>query len=264
MRIKLLGAFVSIALVATACGDGDGSVDVSDDGPLLQIVSEGGFLPVEVALNNGPRFTVLRDGSLIYQGFQTLEFPGRLVPPYMVATLDDNQMNAILAMVEDIGLAEIDDETDDSAMDFIADASTEVITYWDDAGEHRYGVYALGIQESPSDRNAAFLELTQTLDQFVGQAAGEPFVAERVRITAGEGFADPEFEDIRAWPLDDADLTGWETLANDWKCTVIDGPVPDIFEQATQATTWEHPDGTSDPLTLLVRPLHPGEPDCPV
>ena len=264
MRIRLIGAFVSIALVAAACGDGDGSVDVSDDGLLLQIVSEGGFLPVEVALNSGPRFTLLGDGSLIYQGFQTLEYPGRLVPPYMVATLDDNQMNAILAMVEDIGLDEIDEEIDDSAMDFVADASTEVITYWDDAGEHRYGVYALGMEESPSERNAAFLELTQTLDQFVGQTAAEPFVAERVRIVAGEGFVDPEFEDIRAWPVDDTDLSGWETLANDWQCTVIDGPVSDVFEQATQATTWEHPDGASDPLTLLVRPLHPGEPDCPV
>jgi hypothetical protein len=264
MRIKFLGAFVSIALVAAACGDGGGgSVDVADDDPVLQIVSEGGFVPVEIALGSGPRYTLLGDGSLIYQGLQTLEYPGRLVPPYMVASLDDNQMNAILAMIDDIGLHDIDDEIDDSAMNFVADASTEVITYWDDGGEHRYAVYALGIEESPSERNAAFLELTQTLDEFAGQAAAEPYVAERVRVIAGQGFVEPEFEDLRLWPLEDTDLSEWETLPNDWQCTAVDGPVPDVFDQATQATTWEHPDGTSEPLTLLVRPLLPGEPDCP-
>jgi hypothetical protein len=84
-----------------------------------------------------------------------------------------------------------------------------------------------------------------------------------MRIIAGEGFVDPEFEDIRAWPLEDTDLSEWLTLPNDWLCTAVDGPGPDDFEQATQATTWEHPDGTSEPLTLLVRPLLPGEPDCP-
>jgi hypothetical protein len=181
----------------------------------------------------------------------------------MVATLNDNQMSSILAMVEDIGLPEIDDEIDDSAMDFVADASTEVITYWDDAGEHRYGVYGLGIGESPSDRNVAFLELIQTLDQFVGQAEAEPYVAERVRIITGEAFVDPEFEDIRPWPLEGSDPADWDALANGWACTVIDGPVPDVFEDATQTTTWEHPDPNSDPVLLLVRPLHPGEPDCP-
>lgn len=264
MRTKILGALVSMALVVAACGGTGGAVGVNEDGPVLQIVSEGGFLPVEVALGSGPRYTLLGDGRLIYQGVQTLEYPGHLVPPYMVATLDDDQMNAILAMAEGIGLPGIDDEVDNSAAAFVADASTEVITYWDDAGEHRYGVYALGIEETPSERNAAFLEVTQTLDQFVSQAAAEPYVADRVRIIAGQGFVDPEFEDIRAWPLEDSDLDDWETLPNDWQCTVIDGPVPNVFEQATQATTWEHPDGTSHPLTILVRPLHPGEPDCPV
>lgn len=263
MRTKTLGALAALVLVMSACGGIGGTVDVADDEPVLRISSEGGFLPVEVALNTGPRYTLLGDGSLIYQGAQTLEFPGRLVPPYMVATLDDNQMTAILAMVEEIGLPDIDDEVDDSAMDFVADASTEVITYWDDAGEHRYGVYALGIEESPSERNAAFLELMETLDRFGAEAPAETYVAERVRIIAGEGFVDPEFEDVRPWPLEEADLGAWETLPNGWQCTVIDGPVPDVFEDATQTTTWEHPDGTSEPLLLLVRPLHPGEADCP-
>ncbi|HSM45014.1 MAG TPA: hypothetical protein VK969_08360 [Acidimicrobiia bacterium] len=264
MRRTSLGALVMSGVVLAACGGGDGGgAGVEADEPLIQITSEGGFVPVEFALSNGPRYTVLGDGRLIFQGFQTLEYPGRLVAPTMVATLSDSQLNALLAIVEDIGLSEIDDERDNEAMDMVADASTEVITYWDVTGEHRLAVYALGIEDSPSERNAAFLELIETLDRFTAEAPAEPYEAERVRVVAGEGFIDPEFEDVRPWPLEGSDPATWEELANGWHCTTIDGPTPEVFEEATQATTWEHPDGASEPMTLLVRPLHPGEADCP-
>jgi hypothetical protein len=265
MRTKSLGALVALALIAAACGaEGNGGgTGVEGDEPVIQIISEGGFVPVEIALNTGPRYTVLGDGRVIYQGFQTLEYPGRLVPPYMVATLDGNQLNALLAMVEDIGLPDMTEESDNTNLDFVADAHTDTIVYWDGSGEHRYSVYALGLDEDPSDQNAAFIELLETLDRFVGEAPAEPYEAERVRVVAGVGFTDPEFADVRDWPLENRDLSTWEELANGWHCLTLDGPVPEYFEDATQATTWELPEENSEPLTLLVRPLHPGEPDCP-
>lgn len=263
MRRESLGLFISLALVLAACGGESDLVEVEPDEPLLQITFEGGFAPVEVVLNSGPRYTLLGDGSLIFSGVQTLEYPGSLLPPYFVAQLDGNQMNAVLAMVDDIGLPEIEDETDDSAAAFVADATTEVIRYWDDAGEHRLAVYALGIEPEPDERNAAFLELIETFDRFSAQADAEPYQAERIRVVAGPGTVDPQFEDVRPWPLPDTDLSEWETLPNGWQCGVLDSSVLDPFETATQATTWEQPDGSSDPLQLLVRPLHPGEPDCP-
>jgi hypothetical protein len=265
MRTKSLGALVALALIVAACGaEGNGGgTGVESDEPVIQIISEGGFVPVEIALNTGPRYTVLGDGRVIYQGFQTLEYPGRLVPPYMVAMLDGNQLNALLAMVEDIGLPDMTEESDNTNLDFVADANTDTIVFWDEAGEHRYSVYALGLDEDPSDQNAAFIELLETLDRFVGEAPAEPYQAERVRVVAGVGFTDPEFADVREWPLENSDLSTWEELADGWHCLTLVGPMPDFFEAATQATTWELPDGDSEPLTLLVRPLHPGEPDCP-
>ena len=263
MTRRSFGALVSIAFVAAACGGGAGSVGVGNDEPFVQIVSEGGFVPVEVALNNGPRYTLLGDGRLIFQGFQTMEFPGRLVPPYLVATLDENQVNAVLAMIEDIGLPGVENEIDDSASNTVADASTEVITYWDENGEHRLSVYALGIEESPSERNTAFLDLIETFDRFTAEAVSEPYEPVWVRVVAGEGFTDPEFEDVREWPLENGDFSGWTELSNGWFCTTVSAAALDPFQDATQATTWEHPDGSSEPLTLLVRPLLPGEPNCP-
>ncbi|HJS72619.1 MAG TPA: hypothetical protein VJ858_07825 [Acidimicrobiia bacterium] len=262
MSRKSLGAIASLALVLAACG-AESDSGAGGDEAVLQITSEVGSGPVEFVLATGPRYTMLGDGRLIFQGFQTMEFPGALVPPYLVATLDDNQMSAVLAMVEDIGLSEIEDETDDSNMEMVADATTEVITYWDENGPHRLAVYALGMDESPSHRDAAFLELISTFDQFTAETPSEPYVADQVRVIAGPGGVDPAFSDVRPWPLADTDFSDWEELPNGWHCTIIDGPVPSVFDEATQATTWEHPDGESGALLLLVRPLIPGEPNCP-
>ncbi|HEX6220656.1 MAG TPA: hypothetical protein VF115_06150, partial [Acidimicrobiia bacterium] len=200
MKEKSLGLLVLFALAVAACGGGDDSVDVGSDEAVIQITSEGGFAPVEFVLGAGPRFTMLGDGTLIFSGVTTLEFPGRLVPPYVTAQLSAGQMNAVLAMVDDIGLADILNETDDSAANFVADATTEVIRYWDSDGEHRYAVYALGIQEDPSERNAAFLELIETLDQFAAQTPGETYEPERVRVIAGPANPNPDFPDMRPGP----------------------------------------------------------------
>jgi hypothetical protein len=72
---------------------------------------------------------------------------------------------------------------------------------------------------------------------------------------------DPEFEDTRDWRLESSDLSTWQELPNGWLCMTTDGPVPDVFDDATQATTWVHPERGQ--MKLLVRPLLPGEPDCP-
>ncbi|MFZ0015657.1 MAG: hypothetical protein WAL25_16245, partial [Acidimicrobiia bacterium] len=202
---------------------------------------------------------------LIFPGVTTLEFPGRLIPPYSTAQLSESQMNAILAMVDDMGLAGIVDETDDSAANFVADASTEIIRFWDADGEHRYAVYALGIEEDPTDRNRVLLELIATLDEFTAQTSSEVFAAERVRVVAGPANANPDFPDLRPWPLD-TDWDAWTVLPNGWSCRVFGSSVLTVFDDATQTTTWEVPDGGPDysPANLVVRPLHPGEADCPV
>ena len=189
------------ALVLAACGSDDSrGVDVEPDEALLQITSEGGFVPIEFALNNGPRYTVLGDGSVIYQGPQPAIFPGPIYVQPLVAQMSSSQLNALLAIVDRIGLPEIEDEIDDSANQFVADATTEVVAYWDENGEHRFGVYALGLTETSTERNDAFLELIETLDRFTAQADAVPYEPDRVRILAGEGFVDQAVKQVRDWP----------------------------------------------------------------
>ncbi|HZD22994.1 MAG TPA: hypothetical protein VE569_06280 [Acidimicrobiia bacterium] len=263
MKLKPIGAFVTFALLLAACG-GD-SVEVAPDEAMLQITSEGGFVPVDVALGSGPRFTLLGDGTLIYPGVTTLEFPGRLVPPYFEAHLGRDQMKAVMAMMDDIGLPNIVDELDDTANQFVADASTDVVTYWDENGRHRYAVYALGIQDAPSERNVAFAELIDTLDRFSTGGIGDPYEPERVRVLAvASTTIGSDGSDVRPWPLD-TEWDQWQSDVNGWHCRVFGGEILESFDDATQITTWDVPADVfaSNPVSLLVRPLHPGEPDCP-
>ena len=264
---------LSATLTISACGAGaDPGLDPANesDAPVIQITSEGGFAPVEMILNRGPRYTLTADRRLIYEGPTTMEFPGRLIPNYQVATISDQQMRLVLELVDEIGLPEIEREIDDTAASRVADATTEVVTYWDETGQHTYGVYALGIDldEPEPPATEAFGRLMSLMGELVAGDA-EPYVPEQVRIVAGPGFVHEDFEDIRDWPLPDEDLSDWETLPNGWLCKAFDPGVLSTFEDATQVTVWRWVPG-DDPtladaefLDLLVRPLHPGEPDCP-
>jgi hypothetical protein len=191
-----------------------------------------------------------------------------LLPNYQLARLGGDQVDEILALVEQIGLPAMDDEIDDSAAMTVADATTEVVTYWDQNGMHRYSVYALGIDPSPSSQaTAATLELIETLSisGFAGET--EVFVGDRVRVIAAvaQVAPDPEFEDVRPWPLEGEDPNLWTALELGFTCTVLGPDALAPFEDATQVTQWLHPVETMDapPFLLQVRPLHPGEPDCP-
>ncbi len=256
----LLGTLLALVL-ASCSSPSETTVDVGAEDPLIQITSEGGFVPVEFLLAQGPRFTVLGDGQVLFQGPQPAIHPGPLVNGYLVAQLNDQQLRALLSLVDRIGLPDIVDEFDNGAAQFVADASTEVVTYWDGQGSHRLAVYALGIQEE-SGRNAAFQDLVVTLDEFSFTADAQPWDADRVRVLAGEGFADPQFRDVREWPLDDDAIETWDEVFNGWACKVFDSSVLSRLTDASQATQFTHP-GSGQDLSFLVRQLHPGEPDCP-
>ena len=265
---RTTGLLLAAIVTLSACGSPSTVQLPSDpDAPVLQIRSEGGFAPVEWILGRGPSYTLLGDGRLIHQGPTIAIFPGPLLPNYLVSQLNEDQMNTVLDLIERIGLPNMDRVVDDSQNSFVADATTEVVTYWDENGEHSFGVYALGIEPNPSDsRVAAFADLLVVMDQLAFQGDSAQFEPDRVRITAGVGFVDPEFEDVRTWPLGKTDFSGWFEYPNGWTCKVFGPEVLDLFVDATQSTTWLHPDPMMDApsFKLLVRPLHPGEPDCPI
>jgi hypothetical protein len=263
---KPIWLLLAVTLTLSACGSPSGVQLPSDpNAPVLQIRSEGGFAPIEWTLGRGPRYTLLADGRLIHEGPTIAIFPGPLLPNYLVSETNVDQMNSVIDLIQRIGLPDMGHVVDDSQSSFVADATTEVVTFWDDNGEHSFSVYALELEPDPSDpKVAAFADLLVVMDQLAFQGDSTPFEASRVRITAGAGFVDPEFEDVREWPLDNPDFSDWSEYPNGWTCEVFGPEVLDLFLDATQSTTWLHPNPMMDApsFKLLVRPLYPGEPDC--
>jgi hypothetical protein len=159
------------------------------------------------------------------------------------------------------------DELDDSAFSNVADASTEVFTFFDAEGEpHVYSVYALGFHEDPSPATAAAVELVDALANASFSGVSEEWVGEGVQIIAGVSQVVPEpgFEDIRPWPLEGEDPGQWAEIELGFRCEVFDPETIELFRTATQLTQWTHPDPMMDapPYFLAVRPLHPGETGC--
>jgi hypothetical protein len=272
-----IGRLLVVALLLAACGTGDvvGPPDSTPDStpesppgdPLLQIHSEGGFVPIEWNLGNGPTFTVTNGGEFVFPGVTTLEYPGRLVPSYFSGQLDESEMARINELLTAMGVAEIDNEHDDS-VDNVADASTEVIRFWDETGVHRYSVYALGMTDNPaSDATAAFADLVDYLHELSGTVESADYQPERVRVVAGtyQGGFDSEFERIEDWPLEGENPDDWDTFTtvgeDKWTCKAFDSSTLELFADARQTTIYTHPEEGGQ-VQLLVRPLHPGEEDC--
>lgn len=266
---RITAALLAASLTVAACGIPNDTIALPSDpeAVVLQVRSEGGFAPVEFILGQGPRYTLMGDGTLISEGPVIAIYPGPLLPNYQMTMLDDGQLRLILDLVADMGLADMDDELDDTHTRTVADATTEVITYWDELGTHSYSVYALGlVDDTTSVRPAtkAFQDLLSLLGEMASTGDSAPYRGERVQIVAGAGFADPDFPDVRDWPLRETDFGRWHALPNGWLCRSLGSEALDLFTDASRSTQWLNPDPSLDAsaLTLLVRPLHPGEEPC--
>ncbi len=270
MDSKALAYAILISLTLAACGGTTGTGTTEPDGEpgevLLRIEWSGGFAPIEWLLGGGPAYTLTRDGRLISEGPVLAIFPGPLLPFYVVTEVSEGEMRQIESMIDRMGLPDMVDEVDDTNTSFVADATTEVITYLDSNGAHRYSVHALGLgMGGEPSATRVFEELRTALDTISLNRESTPFQPERVRVIAGEGFVDSDFTDLRDWPLPDTTVDTWLDLDNGWRCRAFDASVLERFDDATQVTTWRSPTPGSGPgeLKLLVRGLHPGEEDCP-
>ncbi|RMH76425.1 MAG: hypothetical protein D6683_10020, partial [Actinomyces sp.] len=221
-----LVVLVAVALFATACGDdttvttgdtgtttapttttsdttGSGGSGRHPDDVVLTVTSEGGFVPVEFLVDRGPRLVLLADGRLIGYGPVPAIHPSPLLPNTIVTRLDEATLERVGELVDAVGFPDFTDKRDDSANSRVADATTEVVTWYDpDGGAHTYSVYALGlVPEDRPDDVAALAELVDLLSSSLyGAADAEPWVGDTLLVTAGPGQPDPDFPDTRPWP----------------------------------------------------------------
>lgn len=266
MRRVPLVVSVAASLLVVSCST-TGPEPGGPDGVLLQYHLEGGFAPVDWELRRGPVYTLTTDGRLISEGPTIAIYPGPLLTGYFMVNLTNLEVRQLRSLIDRIGLPGLTDEHDATGSDVIADANTEVFTYWDINGAHRFSAYAPGAVEGPlSTRIRAFLELRDALSELSFSRESAEYIPSKVRVLAGQGVApEPGFADVRDWPLPDSDLAAWTEVAFGWVCRVFDPGILPMFGDASQATTWRLPGHGPEPIemTLSVRPLLPGEPDCP-
>lgn len=266
-------SIVAFATLLAACGSGESSETTVGTAPpttaggnadsvVLTVTSEGGFVPVEFNLDRLPRFQLMSDGRLFSVGPVPAIFPGPMLTNVQVTMVDDDLRGEIDALIEELGLADIDERIDDSGAEMIADATTEFITYHDESGTHRLGIYALGLTEgvpASSDRILA-TELVEILDEAAATGEATTYIPEQLQVAAGPGMEEPGMSTEQPWPLnmDFEDMADWGV---GWRCTAVSGdavaPLLEIFGEANQATLWG-----PDRLGIRARPLLPGETAC--
>lgn len=265
--MRLLAVMISMALVVGACGGDalDGTELTAPEGTpgdvILEISDEGGFVPVEFNLTSVPRFTVFADGTVVLPGDQQFSFPGPALRPLVRTKLDSETLTDLLIFVADLGLADIDEIALNNAPN-VADASTTVVRYFDDAGEHRISIYALGFDSSADARSAIVESMIAELDEATTDV--EPYPAERLVVFAQEAHRlDPEqLTSAGPWPFDFDRFDGTSDVAGFW-CVTIEGAeanvAAEVLSGADSMTTWEL-DGVEH--RVIARPLLPHQDGC--
>ena len=189
MRKTLIGLTTAV-LVLAACGE-PGLADtlkLNDDpaSVLLIVKDEGGFVPIEFIVGQGPRLVLLRDGTLIVSGPQIEIFPQPLLPNYQSIQLGEEDMLFVLEELDALGFAEIESEVNNEAANMVADASTTVTTFYNQDGQHTFSVYALGIGTQVTDGRVPVLaNLVEHLSQIGFSQAGTPYEWQGLEVLAG-------------------------------------------------------------------------------
>lgn len=270
MRRSVVVALAA-ALIITACGGGSGlesDLKLNDDpgSVVLMVKDEGGFVPIEFLVGQGPRLVLLRDGTAITPGPMIDIYPGPMVSSYQQSQLDEEMMLFVLEELDALDFDAIDREVNNEAANMVADASTTVVTFFNQDGAHTFSVYALGIGSQFSDARVGILaNLVDRIGQAGFSGATGTYEWEAIQVMAGinQNPPDPAFASTRPWPLPLSFDEMSDTTGFGWRCASFEGAEAEAllteFQQANQLTLWD--DGT-DEYQLAVRPLFPGEEPC--
>lgn len=270
MRRTVTSSLVAAVIVA-ACGGGSGlesELKLNEDpgSLLLMVKDEGGFVPIEFLVGQGPRLVLLRDGTAITPGPMIDIYPGPMLSSYQQSQLDEEMLLFVLEELDALDFDAIENEINDEAANSVADASTTVVTFFNQDGAHTFAVYALGIGSQVNDARVGILaNLVDRISQAGFTGTTGPYEWEAIQVMAGisQNPPDPEFATTRPWPLPMSFDEMSDTAGFGWRCASFEGAEAEAllaeFQPANQLTLWD--DGTAE-YQLAVRPLFPGEETC--
>ena len=245
------------------------SLPTGPDDVVLRVEWQGGFMPIEQIQRRLPNLLVTGDGRVFLPAAVAEIYPGPLVMPVTVGSIDAVGLAAIVRAAEEAGLlGEVPNYELPPGIG-IADAATTVVTITVDGVTRVHAAYALGLgaDDTPArQRLATFVSLVGDLPTLVGaehlgeQSTYEPDAYRVLAMPADpSGYGEPR-PTVRPWPTDTgvrlADLTG---------CRVVDAAaVGALFAESNELTffTEEGTDGVTTVYRLGVGPRLPGESGC--
>lgn len=267
----LAAVAVCLGLVAAGCADepgGGGAGSPPPDRPtapdevVVQLLVDGGFVPVEAAVRTVPAVTVLGDGTVLTPAAVPAIYPGPAIVPMQQVRIGAAEVDRLVALAADLGLLEAGLDLGDPP---VADAPTTTVTVVAGGTTYVHAAYALGLDARALGRDVAANRraLQQFVDALHALPPGEePWVPDAVVVgDLGPYRAEPDLpQRPRAWPLATPPATGGEGVA----CTLVEAPgsavLLDALAEANERTPWVV-DGR--PRSLAFRPLVPGQPGCP-
>jgi hypothetical protein len=287
--IRTFAIAASLLVAGTACasrvGTGSGSIShpTGANDLVLRVDVGGGFVAPAATLRQVPSFTLLGDGRVVIPGPQIDIYPGPALPNLQAQTITEEGVQQILRAASAAGLLGPDHRYLTPIA--IADAPTTTFTLVAEGRRHVISVYALG-QTGPGSTASAEARARAALASFqskLGDLAlwlpkgsigpSQPFAFDRLRVfvtratepgpTAGVPLTEPALTWPVASPLSTFGAQLKDPLAA-YRCGVVQGSdltiLMPLIRRANELTPWRS-DGRS--YQLVLRPLLPGEPDCP-
>lgn len=279
LALGLAAADAACGSGSAGAGDGGGSSITGPSGQaighpvgpeeiVIQVITGGGFVPIEYHLTLLPEFTLYGDGTVIVPGPVTAIYPGPALPNLQTTRISEQEIQALLSAAKEAGLFQ---NGFDYGSPGVADVpSTSIVINAEDK-TYRSDIYALGFEDAggltleQQQARAAVSTFRSKLDSLTlgpAEPTWKPydFSALAVFVRAIDPGWAPDVQPNRLqWPLADLGQGGQETTPG-FRKLIISGPdlarLRPLLAQATQITIWE---SGGKEYALAFRPLLPGE-----
>ncbi|MSO78176.1 MAG: hypothetical protein EXQ79_01045 [Acidimicrobiia bacterium] len=257
LRIALPILLLSLSLLGT--GSAGAASPSGGAQPVIQVDTNGGFVPFEVMQGNVPEVTVTADGRVITEGpRKSYDRMAR----FRVARIDDARIQELIDRAREIGLL-----TKDEALDYgqpgVTDMPDTTVTITVDGDTFSTSVYALSFDsndltpEQQGNRDA--------LQAFIAEVADasprRPYEVKRLAVLATRA-EDGATGNAVEWPLDDLATTGEPAQLGE-RCLIVSGDDLDavlpLAKSAHFGTLWQSADKN---WRLVFRPLLSQERTC--
>ena len=244
------------------------------DDVVIQVTSDGGYVPLEVTLRAVPQFTLFGDGTVIVPGPMVMKYPGPAIYPLRTFTLSEPEVQALLTAAKDAGLL------DAAAPDYgdmgsvgVSDQATTTLLLNADGGSVRRAAYALTFESSGSRLTESQARARRALAGFINDlpmpSTDAAYTPARLAVYVAPIQVDPEMGARPAvWPLE-SDLATAGTKLPSWpdhRCIAVDGEdartLLGALSTADELTQWLPRENTDVAYRLVARPLLPGEVAC--